>query len=255
MMRFCKWLLVGFLVVGFSAAVHGADADKRRTISVNGEAEVLVVPDVITLTIGIETSSTRIAEAKSRNDELTSNVIQAAIAKSVTRDSIKTDYLHIEPRYTDWREHYFLGYYVQRNVVLELKNVARFEELLGVLLESGANYVHGIDFRTSELRKHRDQARALAIRAAREKAQALAAELGQAIGQPTTIGEGWSSWNSSYGSYWGGHSGSNAMQNVVSNASSGSSEGSSPTEPGKIRVGARVDVTFELETSPTLTAK
>ena len=41
-------------------------------------------------------------------------------------------------------------------------------------LDAGANYIHNIDFRTSELRKHADQARALALEAAFEKAKDLA---------------------------------------------------------------------------------
>jgi uncharacterized protein YggE len=248
-------LLATLLMLG-AACAGAADVEKRRTISVNGEAEVLVVPDVITLTLGIETSSTQMAEAKGRNDTLTSRIIQAAVSNAIKREAIKTDYLHIEPRYRDWRDDDFVGYFVQRNVVLELKDVSHFESVLSALLESGANYVHGIDFRTSELRKYRDQARALAIHAAREKAQSMASELGQAVGQPVTISEGWSGWNSSYGSSWGSRAGANAMQNVVNNsASTPAADGSSAMEPGKIRVGAHVDVTFELETSPTLTVR
>ena len=49
-------------------------------------------------------------------------------------------------------------------------HVDQFEELLSRVLLAGANHIYDIDFSTSELRKHRDAARALAMKAAQEKA-------------------------------------------------------------------------------------
>jgi hypothetical protein len=56
-------------------------------------------------------------------------------------------------------------------------------DLLGVRTTPRTTNVQGIQFRTSELREFRDQARALATGAAREKAEAMAAELGMEIGR------------------------------------------------------------------------
>ena len=58
-------------------------------------------------------------------------------------------------------------------MVITLGDVSRFEDLLSDTLLAGANHVHNVEFRTTELRQHRDAARALAIQAAREKAEAL----------------------------------------------------------------------------------
>jgi len=58
------------------------------------------------------------------------------------------------------------GYSVQKTIVVTLSDLSKFEDLLSGVLEAGANYVHNVEFRTTELRKHRDQARALAIQAA-----------------------------------------------------------------------------------------
>ena len=45
---------------------------------------------------------------------------------------------------------------------ITLKDTSKFEDVLTESLQEGANYVHGIEFRTTELRKHRDAVRALA---------------------------------------------------------------------------------------------
>ena len=98
--------------------------------------------------------------------------------------------------------------------MITLKDISAFDAVLSDALEAGATYVHGIQFRTTELRKHRDEARALAIRAAHEKAVALAQELGQEVGQPHDIREDQSQWWSSYNTWWGGRA-STMTQNVI----------------------------------------
>jgi uncharacterized protein YggE len=114
-------------------------------------------------------------------------------------------------------------------------------------LEAGANYVHGIDFRTTELRRHRDHARSLALQAAEEKAEAMATDMGQRIGRPLSIREdhyGWWSW---YGSWWGSRGGGRATQNVVQSAGTAPRNLEGPTSPGQLSVTARVTVSFELQ--------
>jgi uncharacterized protein YggE len=115
--------------------------------------------------------------------------------------------------------------------------VSKAEAMLAEVIEVGVTRINGIDFRTSEMRKHRDQARSQAIRAAREKAVALTAEIGQKIGKAYSIEEVVASGNA-------------ASQNFMSNAvgSSGEGEASSGTLAiGQIKVNARVVVRFVLE--------
>ena len=49
--------------------------------------------------------------------------------------------------------------------------------------------MEGIEFRTTQIRKHKDKARQMAIRAAQEKAIALTKEIGQTIGKAYSITE------------------------------------------------------------------
>ncbi|MDQ1591016.1 MAG: hypothetical protein QOG71_1643, partial [Pyrinomonadaceae bacterium] len=85
---------------------------------------------------------------------------------------------------------------------------------------------------------HRDQARDMAMRAAREKASALAAAVGQKIGKAYSIAEDVPSR-------------SFAAQNSTANSFSIDSDGSASSEGtlalGLIKVNARVTVRFELE--------
>ena len=98
---------------------------------------------------------------------------KAAASRGVpVPEHLKTDYLNIEPRYRDeHRATGFIGYFVRRTLVITVRDVGTFETLLSDVLQAGATHVHDIEFHTTELRRHRDAAREMAIKAAREKAE------------------------------------------------------------------------------------
>ena len=118
------------------------------------------------------------------------------------------------------------------------------------LITNGVNYVNGVDFRTTELRKYRDQARKMAIRAAKEKAEALTTELGAKLGKVYSI-NAYDNGGIYGGSFRGGFNGSynNSVQNVITTIpSGGASDNTVETfAVGMISVSASVNVSFLIE--------
>lgn len=230
-----------------------------RMIYVNGEAEVKVVPDEVVLTVGIETSNKNLNTAKNQNDRAVKEILAVTAKNGIAQKFVQTDFFTIEPRYeyryneTERRDtQVFAGYFVRKNVVITLKDIAKYEDVLSGVLEAGANYVHGIQFRTTALRKYRDQARTMAVKAAREKAQLLANELGLKLGKAWSVTEDSGGWYSWYNNNWGGRQNTQYQtQNAMMNSGSGGNYGSNPEDstiaPGQISVNARVSVSFELE--------
>ena len=217
-----------------------------RTITVNGQAEIRVAPNEVLISVGVQTDDLDIARARAANDARVKAIVAAATGAGVAAEHVRTDFLDIQPRYRDeYERRTFLGYFARRSLSITLRDVSRFEALLSAVLTAGANYLHGVEFRTTELRKHRDAARANAITAAREKAADMAAGLNAAVGSAINVQEGHSGWWSAYGTAWGGRGGGAAFQNVVQERSAGGpSEGT--LVPGQISVSATVTVTFEL---------
>jgi uncharacterized protein YggE len=244
--------ITAFLMVMGVACGTSADSTRQpRTINVTGSADVMVVPDEVVFSVGVETIDIVLTKAKNDNDVVIKRVLAQAQSLGVEEKYIQTDYISIEPRYQDaylkdgYQKRELIGYVVRKDIAFTLKDVSRFEDLYSIILESGVNHVYGIEFRTTELRKYRDQGRTLAIQAAREKAEALAKEMGQTVGAPLSISEN-SSWGYRSYSWWGA---SSAMsQNVIQNApSQGTSDGSSTLALGQIAINASVSVTFELK--------
>ncbi len=233
-----------------AAAPSLAAADNVRGITVSGEAEVQVTPDEVVMTLGVETFDKDLRQVRRLNDQRIKDVLAAVTAAGVANKDVRTDYLNLQPEYEDRDASHrrILRGYVQRTtMVITLRDVSKFEALLTGTLRAGVEYIHGIDFRTSEMRKYRDEARVLAIKAAREKAIALAAVLDQQIGRPTSITEGGGGWFSNYGGGWGrGNQG--MSQNVVQFSTGGQEGGQDRTlAPGNVSVRANVTVVFELK--------
>lgn len=255
-MSYKKVGLVGIAVVAVMLVVTlSAWSDEQSgpvaagTISVTGEAEVRVVPDEVILSLGIETWNKDLSVAKGQNDAILGKVLGVAEEYGIAGQHVQTDYVSIEPRYRNgyYEERDFIGYFVHKTVVITLRDLDKFEAILGDALDAGVNYVHGIEFRTTQLRQHRDEARALAIRAAREKAEALAGELDQVVGAPTHIEEVQNTWWSGYGSWWGGRFGAAMSQNVIQELGTGGLAAGSELAPGQIGIKAQVSVSFSLE--------
>jgi uncharacterized protein YggE len=250
-----KARLFGTLVLGviiiFAVCAwtsESSSSGEPGVITVTGDADVRVVPDEVVLTLGIETWDKDLAVARRQNDEIVVRVLGLVSEYGVEPQHAQTDYVSIEPRYRfgTYDEEDFIGYFVQKTIVVTLRDLSKFEGLLVEALDLGVNHVLGIQFRTTELRKHRDEARGLAIRAAREKAVAMAGELGQKVGSPKTIYEQQGGWRSWYNAWWGSRYGGGMAQNVIQEIGTGGMSAESSLAPGQITVNAKVTVTFDL---------
>ncbi len=239
-------LVLGLLLLPLGVAAQ--NARQPPSIDVQGSADVKVVPDQVFIMFGVETSDPNLTVSKSRNDESVKKLLALTRDLSIDPKYVQTDFISIEPWQHELRDENRttrLEYRVRKNIAVTLSDIAKFEELLSRALEGGVNHVHGIQFRTTELRKHRDHARQMAIQAAKEKATLLAGKLGRQVGPAIRISEYGGGWYSPY-SFWGGQGhGSNVMSQVSSQAGEASaSEGAIAF--GQITVTASVSVSFAL---------
>ncbi len=215
-----------------------------RIISTTGESVVYVAPDQVIVNFGVETSHADLDKATTTNDDASTRLVKAIKALPVEEKYIQTDNMEVELRYKSGDRIQIEGYIVRRAYSITLKDPKNFEKLITTALKNGANRLNGFEFRTTELRKYRDQARSMAIKAAKEKAAALVADLGVKLGSPHTISEG--------GGYWGYSGGrwsslNMQTQNSVQSAPAANEGGGDETMPlGQIGVRATVNVTFDL---------
>lgn len=224
----------------------------QPSITVTGEATVHVVPDKIIVRLGVETRDKNLQGVKSRHDEGVRDVLAALRGLGVPESSIQAAHVSMRPGYENWHPSLRPDQYYARTMILVTVNdVSLAEELVTVALEEGATHIHGIDYQTSELKKHREHARELAILAAREKAEKLSAALGNTVGNALVVKEDPSRTLQPYWAHWygwyhgGGHGGGSQVQ--VQAATSQPEPMGDTVAFGRIGVGASVSVMFALE--------
>ncbi len=232
----------------FARAQEGAPAANLRTISSTGEAVVYVVPDQVVVGLGVETFNQNLDKAKAASDEACAKLVKAVKELKIEDRDIQNDVMNIEIRYAQSTHLQIEGYVARRTYSITLKDTKQFEKLVDAALKNGANQLMGFEFKTTELRKHRDAARKMAIKAAKEKAGDLARELDCKVARPRTITEGYA--GGSYGGYWGWnrYAGGNSFNNAQQVASApGGGDGDQTMMLGQIAVRATVSVTFDLD--------
>ena len=234
-----------------SAPAQAAGCDSNRTVQVTGSALINVTPDRALVQLGVQSNGASVDEVQTANTLAIQHVIAAIKAQGVEQKDIATDLYVIEPVYETYDSLSIKGYRIDNTVAVTVRDVNKTSAIVAVSLVAGANQVNDVGFYTSELRKYRDQARELALTAAKEKAQALAAAAGAETGCVNNISENtWSYFNGwQYGS---GRSSNLWTQNTVQNAAPSSGAGSSsaddePISLGQISVKAEVSVTYELK--------
>jgi uncharacterized protein YggE len=112
------------------------------------------------------------------------NLVALAHAAGVDSKNIQTSALTMGPEYSDEKIPKLLGYQVSQAITVTLTDLSKYENLMTNSLKAGVNRVDGINFSVADPKKYREEARVQAVRAAREKAKVMAAELGQTIGKP-----------------------------------------------------------------------
>ena len=197
------------------------------TIQVSGNAEVKIAPDLVDINFGVKVVSKDLIPAEEDMKKRVAAVIDCLKKQGIGDKDIQTDYISIRPDYDENTAKTKLNRYeLNRTIHCTLRDIGKFDAVLTAALQAGATNVSDMEFRTSELRKHRDAARLSALRAAREKAELMAKEL-----------DGWRFQN---------NPGAQAIsRNSIDSLLGGQAEGSFAA--GQIGISAGVTVSFALE--------
>ena len=221
----------------------------RPVVTVSGQAEVMIAPDQVLFRLNSENVNLDINKAKTKTDDEVKKILDLTRRYKIESQNIQTSYVSIRKHYTysgQTKTSNFDGYSVSQTTTILLNDISNFETLFSDLVKAGVSNISDVTWRASQMRKSMDQARALAIRAAREKAVALARELRQEVGKAISISEVGLSVSSAYEEE--DSSGSNYSSNatVTDFNPKAVADNQSSIAPGMISIVARVKVTFEL---------
>ncbi|MDI3496600.1 MAG: uncharacterized protein PWQ35_621 [Patescibacteria group bacterium] len=160
--------------------------------SVTGSGTVYAKADIANLTIGIKTEVKKTAaEATSENNEKMKAIIATIKELGVEEKDIKTTNYSLRPSYkwTEERGQELVGYEVSQEVTLKIRDLEKIGEIIGKTTAKGANQVGNINFTIDDEFELKNQARALAIEKAKQKAQLIASQSGIKLGKIKGVNE------------------------------------------------------------------
>ena len=166
-----------------------------RTLSVHGEGQVAVRPDLATLLVGVEIAAPDLARAQRDNTARMTPILAALRGAGIAERDLRTSgyavhqaYRPPDPRRGPADDP--PGYQVSNTVRATVRDLARLGETIDLAIAAGANRIHNIAFDLEDKAEAIRQARAAAVADARAKAEQYAALTGLRLGTPLAIVEG-----------------------------------------------------------------
>ncbi|HEY9185722.1 MAG TPA: SIMPL domain-containing protein [Salegentibacter sp.] len=214
-----------------SMGVVSQENKLNQGIFVSGEGIVKVVPDQVIIKSQIEHEGVNANSVKKENDHTADAILKYLKSQNIPEKNIQTDYVNLNKRYNYNDKSY--TYVARQAITITLEDLNKYEEIISGLLENGLNGINGIQFKSSEVEKHKTEARKRAVLAAKRKAQEFAEPLNQKVGKAISISE--SSGNNFQPVY--------RMADMKMSEESGSQE---TLSPGEMEISVKVHVGFQL---------
>lgn len=186
-----RLIVVACIAVLSGAVPAAAQIDKLpNLITVTGEGEVAIVPDLAMLSGGVATTGKTAREASEANAKMMAAVMAALTAAGIAPQDVQTSRLSLHPvRDNNRSELRITGFQATNQVTVKIRDTAKIADVVDRLVAAGANDISGIQFMVSSPSKPLDHARESAIADARRKAEVYARAANVKLGAPVSITE------------------------------------------------------------------
>ncbi len=179
--------VVLFLTIMFMTMSYAQETKQIPQINVNGEGKVKVAPDQVCISATVETKGNNAKDVKKQNDEKMDAVLKFIKKMNVPTADFKTKQVALNPQYDYEKKK--TSYNATQTIEIVLKDLSKYDELMEGLVQQGINRLDKVSFETSKLVQLQSEARKLAMKDAKAKAEDYVSVLGQKVGKAFTISD------------------------------------------------------------------
>ena len=180
-----KALLI--LSVLFISMSYGQEVKQVPQINVSGEGKVKVIPDQATIAVTVETKGNNVKDVKKQNDEKIEAVLKFIKKMNLAPADYKTQRVSLNPQYDYEKKKH--SYNATQTIEILLRDLSKYDELMEGLVDQGINRIDAVTFQSSKLAQYQSEARKLAMKDAKLKAEDYVSVLGQKVGRAMTISD------------------------------------------------------------------
>lgn len=179
--------LVLFLTIMFMTMSYGQEIKQIPLINVSGEGKVKVAPDQVCISASVETKGNNAKDVKKQNDEKMDAVLKFIKKMNIPTADFKTKQVALNPQYDYEKKK--TSYNATQTVEIVVKDLSKYDELMEGLVQQGINRIDRVSFESSKLAQYESEARKLAMKDAKVKAEEYVSVLGQKVGKAFTISD------------------------------------------------------------------
>lgn len=162
---------------------------KTDFFTVSGEGKVTVVPDTAVVNLGVNSTGVSVKAAQGNANNIINKVGEAIKKLGVDAKDIQTSNYSIYPQ-SDLNK--VTGYQVNVNLTVTVRNLDNVNGVIDGATVNGANTVGGIQLTVADDKQKElmQQARELAVKDAKQKADSLSRAAGLSLGRIVNVVEG-----------------------------------------------------------------
>jgi hypothetical protein len=175
------------LTMLFMAFLHAQEVKQVPQISVTGEAKIKVVPDQATISATVETKGNDAKEVKQKNDQKIEAVLKMIKKMNLAPADYRTQRVALNPQYDYEKKK--TSYNATQTIEIIVRDLTKYDELMEGIVNQGINRIDNVVFQTSKLAQYQSEARKMAMKDAKLKAEDYVSVLGQKIGKAMTISD------------------------------------------------------------------
>jgi uncharacterized protein YggE len=186
--------LAAAMLVGPRQGISSAPQTLPRIVTVAGQGEVKVKPDMATITTGVSSDAPTARAALAKNNAAMTAVIKALRAAGISEDEIQTSNFSVSPIYGSPQPGQpatpkVMAYQVSNQVSARVLDLPRLGTTLDALVQAGSNQIGGISFDVKDPAAAISEARRKAVADARARAELYAQAANASVGSVIQISE------------------------------------------------------------------
>lgn len=179
--------IVPALMMLFVTMTYAQEAKQTPQINVSGEGKVKVVPDQAIILATVETKGNDAKTVKKENDKKIEAVLKFIKSMNIPTTDFKTQRVALNPQYDYEKKKH--SYNATQTIEISLKDLNKYDELMEGLVNEGVNRIDNVTFESSKIKEHEAEARKLAMKDAKTKAEDYVSVLGQKVGKALLISD------------------------------------------------------------------
>lgn len=160
-----------------------------RTINVNGNAQVILAPDIAYISIGVHSEAKSAKEAVATNNTQTQAVIDAIKGQGIDAKDVQTTNFSVyqQEKYAPTGEDLGTFFMTDNTVYVTMRDITKIGAILDASIGAGANNIYGITFDLKDKETAQAKGRDEAMADAKAQAEELAKAAGATLGSVQTI--------------------------------------------------------------------